>query len=159
MADRPIYLDCAATSPVDPRVVEAMAACLTQDGVFGNPASPHLEGGRARRVVERAREQIGALVHAAPDRLVFTSGAAESNNLALRGLLAGGGQLVTTRIEHRSVLDPAEALAARGVDLVLLGCDGEGIVAPETVGAAIGPLVRSSYHADRQAHEAGVAAG
>jgi len=138
----PIYLDYAATSPVDPRVVKAMAACMTRDGVFANPASPHSAGNQARRVVEHARAQIGALVHAAPERLVFTSGATEANNLALRGMLSGGGQLVTTRIEHRSVLDPAEALAARGVELCLLDCDREGIVAPEKIAAAISPRTR-----------------
>ena len=142
MASTPIYLDYAATSPVDPLVAEAMAACLTRDGVFANPASPHAAGSAARRVVDLARERIGALVHAAPERLVFTSGATEANNLALRGMLAGGGQLVTTRIEHRSVLDPADALAARGVELCLLDCDREGIVAPESVAAAIGPRTR-----------------
>jgi cysteine desulfurase len=142
VASRPIYLDYAATSPVDARVAEAMAACLTQDGDFANPASPHAAGSAARRVVDLARERIGALVNAAPGRLVFTSGATEANNLALRGMLAGGGQLVTTRIEHRSVLDPAEALAARGVELCLVDCDREGIVAPARIAAAISARTR-----------------
>ena len=142
MVSPPIYLDYAATSPVDPVVAAEMATCMTRDGVFANPASPHVAGSAARRVVEFARERIGALVHAAPGRLVFTSGATEANNLALRGTLAGGGQLVTTRIEHRSVLDPAEALAARGVELCLLDCDREGVVAPERVAAAISPRTR-----------------
>jgi cysteine desulfurase len=142
VASAPIYLDYAATSPVDPVVAEAMAACLTRDGVFGNPASPHSTGRSARRVVDLAREPIGALVRAAPGRLVFTSGATEANNLALRGMLARGGHLVTTRIEHRSVLDPAAALAAHGVALSLVDCDRDGIVAPERIAAAIGPTTR-----------------
>jgi len=142
VASAPIYLDYAATSPVDPRVAEAMAACLTRDGIFANPASPHAAGSAARRVVDLARERVGALVNAAPARIVFTSGATEANNLALKGMLAAGGQLVTTRIEHRSVLDPADALAARGAELCLIDCDREGIVAPEGVAAAIGPRTR-----------------
>ena len=142
MAREVIYLDYAATSPVDPRVADAMASCLTRDGVFANPASAHVAGRAARRIVDRAREHIGALVNASPRQLVFTSGATEANNLALKGMLAAGGQLVTTRIEHRSVLDPAEWLAARGVGVRLLDCDRDGLVAPGQVAAAIGPDTR-----------------
>ena len=137
-----IYLDYAATSPVDPQVAEAMASCLTREGAFANPASAHVAGRAARRIVDRAREHIGALVNASPRQLVFTSGATEANNLALKGMLAAGGQLITTRIEHRSVLDPAEWLAARGVEVRLLDCDRDGIVAPGQVAAAIGPDTR-----------------
>ena len=120
-----IYLDYAATTPVDPRVVEAMLACLGPDAAFANPASAHPPGMHARGLVERARAQIAARVGAQPAEIVFTSGATESNNLALKGALLGhmegsGNQpgpqrLLTTRIEHKAVLDTAEFLAAEGI--------------------------------------------
>lgn len=145
MTEDPIYLDYAATSPVDPAVAEAMAACLTRDGVFANPASPHAAGTAAKSVVDTAREQIGALVGAAGERLVFTSGATEANNLALKGLLLAGqrsGHLVTTAIEHRSVLDAAGALERLGIAVTRVRCDTNGIVAPAQVASALTPGTR-----------------
>lgn len=145
MTERAIYLDYAATSPVDPRVADAMQACLGPDGNFGNPASPHVFGRAARQVVDDAARCIGKLVNASPDRLVFTSGATEANNLALQGMLrrpAGKRHLITTRIEHRSVLDAALALEAEGVGLTLLDCDASGIVAPDRIVAALRPETR-----------------
>lgn len=142
MTEPSIYLDYAASSPLAPEVLETMASCLTADGDFANPSSTHAPGQAARRRIDVAREQIAALVNAAPARLVFTSGATEANNLALRGICATAGpgaHLVTTRIEHRSVLDPARALAAAGIELSLLDCDRRGIVAPDAVAAAIRP--------------------
>lgn len=140
-----IYLDYAATSPVDPRVADVMRECLLADGAFANPSSPHLPGRAARQIVEAAREKIAGLVNAPATRLVFTSGATEANNIALRGLIGRGPEpahLVSTRIEHRSVLDTALALADAGVELSLLDCDTNGIVAPERVAAAIRPQTR-----------------
>lgn len=135
---RVIYLDNAATTPVDPRVVEAMSACLGPEGDFANPSSAHALGARARRVVDRAREAIAARVGASPGRIFFTSGATESNNLALKGVLrARPGGLVTTRIEHRSVIAPAEALEREGHSVAYVDCDRNGIVAPERVAAAV----------------------
>ena len=151
MSDRPIYLDYAATSPVDPLVAAAMAACLGTDGVFGNAASPHAEGEAARRIVERARDAIGRLVNADGHRLVFTSGATEANNLALKGLVRQAKaschskapcHLVTTRIEHRSVLDAALALEAEGAKLTLVDCDESGVVAPARIEQALTPETR-----------------
>lgn len=145
MSEALIYLDYAATSPVDPRVAEAMAACLTTGGPFGNPASPHAAGAAARRVIETARGRIGDLVGAPGERLVFTSGATEANNMALKSCLAlapAPRHLVTSRIEHRSVLDTAGSLAADGVELSYVDCDEHGIVDPERVAALIRPETR-----------------
>jgi len=140
-----IYLDYAATSPVDPEVVAEMAACLTTDGPFANAASPHAAGAAAKRAIDTARVRIGALVNAPGDRLVFTSGATEANNLALKGVLGSGraeGHLVTTEIEHRSVLDSASALEAAGVAVTRLRCDANGIVAAKQVAEALRPETR-----------------
>jgi len=145
MTEGLIYLDYAATSPVDPAVAEAMAACLTRDGVFANPASPHAAGAAAKAVVDAAREQIGALVGAAGERLIFTSGATEANNLALKGVLSAGhgpSHLVTTAIEHRSVLDAAGALEGVGIAVTRVACDANGIVATDRIAAALTPSTR-----------------
>jgi cysteine desulfurase len=109
---------------------------------FGNPSSSHAAGRRARELVERARAQVAARVGAPPERIVFTSGATESNNLALRGVLSGRRErrhLVTSRIEHRSVLDTARALEAEGVTVTYVDCDADGRVDPRRVAAAITP--------------------
>lgn len=138
---RVLYLDNAATTPVDPRVVEAMVACMGPDDDFANPASGHALGGRARELVERARTAIAARVNAPPARIAFMSGATEANNLALKGTLrAHVGErrhLITTRIEHKSVLESARALEREGVAVTYLDCDTQGNVTPEQVEAAI----------------------
>jgi cysteine desulfurase len=143
MERRVVYLDYAATSPVDPRVAEDMSGCLMPDGVFANPSSAHGHGAEARRLVERARAVIAARVGADPDDIVFTSGATESNNLALKGVLAGAPpghrHLVTTRIEHKSVLDTARALEAAGCTATYVECDARGVVPPETIASALRP--------------------
>lgn len=140
-----IYLDYAATSPVDPEVAGVMVACLTADGAFANAASTHAAGVLAKRLIDEARVRVGALVNAPPDRLVFTSGATEANNLALQGVFGigrGAGHLITTTIEHRSVLDTADALEKGGVAVTRLDCDANGIVAVERVAAALRPDTR-----------------
>jgi cysteine desulfurase len=145
VTDGLIYLDYAATSPVDPEVVEIRSDCLTHDGAFANAASPHAGGARARQVITEARAHIGALVNAPGDRLVFTSGATEANNLALKGVLGaerGAGHLITTQIEHRSVLDTAEALEATGVAVTRLNCDSNGVVSAAELAAALRPDTR-----------------
>lgn len=130
MTQEIIYLDYAATTPVDPEVVAAMVSCLGPESTFANPSSSHPLGARAKSRVERAREQIAARVGAEPDEIVFTSGATESNNLALKGImravLPGSACLLTTRIEHKSVLDSGKALAAAGATLELLETDSQG---------------------------------
>lgn len=108
-----IYLDHAATTPLDPLVLEAMLPYLRD--VHGNPSSLHASGRRARRGVEEARERVAAVMGVRPKQVLFTSGATEADNLALRGLLAGrDGALVTSPLEHAAVLRTAEALAREG---------------------------------------------
>lgn len=144
---RTIYLDYAATTPVDPRVVEAMLACLGPDGDFANPASTHAPGAAAAALIERARRQVAERVGAHPREIVFTSGATESTNLALKGALLGdrGPQrLLTTRIEHKSVLDTAEYLAACGVEIVWLATDRDGRLDMDSLGDALRLSRRSS---------------
>lgn len=136
----PIYLDCAATTPVDPRVIDAMNECLGADGVYANPSSGHRAGRRARERVEQARALIARRVGASPDSVIFTSGATEANNLALKGTLGlapAGAHLVTTRIEHASVLDSAAALEATGHPATRVDCDAHGRVSPQRIAAAI----------------------
>jgi cysteine desulfurase len=141
MSGAEIYLDYAATSPIDPAVAAAMMDCLVHE--FGNPSSQHAAGKRARRLVEAAREAIGARVGAPAERLVFTSGATESNNLALSGVLKRSRgravHLVTSRIEHKSVLDVAHALENNGFAVTYVPATAGGYVEPERVSEAITP--------------------
>ncbi|MGD2168294.1 MAG: aminotransferase class V-fold PLP-dependent enzyme, partial [Gammaproteobacteria bacterium] len=145
---RSIYLDYAATTPVDPRVVEAMLGCLGPQGDFANPASTHPPGRAARALVERAREQIAERVGAQPQEIVFTSGATEASNLALKGVLLDSGaagpsgdplpqRLLTTRIEHKSVLDTADFLAGRGIDVDYVSTDDSGRLDPDALETAL----------------------
>ncbi len=123
-----LYLDHNATTPLDPRVLEAMLPWLTER--FANPASPHAPGCAARSAVERAREQVAAVLGADPREIVFTSGATEANNLALLGMAESptlrGRTIVTVATEHRAVLEPCERLARRGFRIVRLGVDAGG---------------------------------
>nr|MBP8203755.1 aminotransferase class V-fold PLP-dependent enzyme [Pseudomonas sp.] len=105
----PIYLDYSSTTPVDPRVAQKMSDCLLADGNFGNPASrSHVFGWKAEEAVENARRQVAELVNADPREIVWTSGATESNNLAIKGVAdfykSKGKHLITSKIEHKAVL-------------------------------------------------------
>lgn len=138
----PIYLDYAATTPVDPRVAEKMIACLTRDGNFGNPASrSHLFGWKAEEAVENARRQVADLIGAEPRDIVWTSGATESDNLAIKGVAhfhaECGKHIVTSEIEHKAVLDTCKILEDEGFDLTYLAPDREGLIQPEAVRAAL----------------------
>jgi cysteine desulfurase len=137
----PVYLDYAATSPADARVAAAMSECLTREGVFGNPSSMHPHGRLARERVERARAQAAALIHAEPQQLVWTSGATESNNLAILGTARAGAKrgrhLVSARTEHKSVIDPCRRLEHEGFQVTWLDCDRGGLIAPEQVRTAL----------------------
>ncbi|HXL96777.1 MAG TPA: aminotransferase class V-fold PLP-dependent enzyme [Steroidobacteraceae bacterium] len=139
--EAPVYLDYAATSPADPRVAAAMSECLTRDGVFGNPSSMHQQGRLARARVERARAQAAALIHAEPQQLVWTSGATESNNLAILGTVRAaakrGRHLVSARTEHKSVIDSCRRLEHEGFHVTYLDTDHEGLIAPERVREAL----------------------
>ena len=129
-----IYLDYAATTPLDPRVYEAMLPFLRPGGVHGNPSSDHAAGREARAAVEQARAHVAALLGATPAEIVFTSGATEGSNLAIKGALefldpagrGAGRHLVTSRTEHKSVLDTCRYLETRGVRVTYLvpGADG-----------------------------------
>jgi cysteine desulfurase len=136
----PIYLDYAATCPVDPRVVEVMLPCFTQN--FGNAASrTHAFGWAAEEAVERARAQVAAVVGADPKEITFTSGATESDNLALKGvaefLRDRGDHIVTVRTEHKAVLDSAKHLERIGGRVTYLGVDGDGLISLDELRAAI----------------------
>ncbi len=145
MVKKPVYLDYAATTPVDPRVAEKMMQCLNMDGNFGNPASrSHVFGWRAEEAVEVAREQVAALVGADPREIVWTSGATESNNLAIKGAAhfyqGKGRHLVTSRIEHKAVLDTCRQLEREGFSVTYLDPEpGQGLIHPEQVAAALRP--------------------
>ena len=139
---RTIYLDYAATTPVDEAVAAAMARCLGRDGVYGNAASlMHEPGRRAAAAVDAARTELAALLGARPGELVFTSGATEADNLAVIGAARyfadRGRHLVTTRIEHKAVLDAARRLEREGWEVTWLEPDGEGGIDPASVAAAL----------------------
>jgi cysteine desulfurase len=141
---RPVYLDYASTTPVDPRVAAAMAQCLTAEGEFGNPGSAsHGYGHAAAALVEKARAQVAAGVGAQPQEVVWTSGATEANNLAIFGAAehyrASGRHIVTSRTEHKAVLDPCRELERRGWRVTYLTPDGGGVVHPARVAAALRP--------------------
>jgi len=131
-----IYLDSAATTPVDPAVVEAMLPAL--QGTYGNPASVHRVGQAARRAVEGARERVAAAIHALPGEIHFTSGATEADNQALRGVLAGReGALLTSPLEHAAVLGAGRSLAAAGTPVRMVPPDARGALTPEAVREAL----------------------
>lgn len=140
----PIYLDYAATTPVDPRVLDAMLPYLRED--FGNPSSVHVFGRRAEKALEQARRTVAAILNCAPDEVVFTGCGSEADNLALRGLALaererrGANHLVTTPIEHEAVLATAHQLRDHyGFELTELPVDETGRVAPEDVARALRP--------------------
>jgi len=138
----PVYLDYLATTPVDPRVAERMSTCLTLDGTFGNPASrTHIYGWQAEDVVENARRDLAELVGADPREIVWTSGATEADNLALKGVAhfhrRRGRHIVTSSIEHKAVLDSCRHLAEEGFEVSFLAPDAGGIVEPASLAAAL----------------------
>jgi cysteine desulfurase len=138
----PVYLDNSATTPVDPRVAEKMMACLTQDGNFGNPASrSHLFGWRAEEAVEEARLQVASLINADSREIVWTSGATEANNLALKGVAQAyrqkGRHIITSMIEHKAVLDPCKQLEKEGFEVTYLQPDAHGVISPSQVAEAL----------------------
>lgn len=140
----PIYLDYAATTPMDPLVAERMATCLTLDGNFGNPASrSHLIGWKAEEAVEEARRQVADLIHCDPREIVWTSGATESDNLAIKGAAhshrARGMHLITSCIEHKAVLDTFAYLQSEGFEVTYLAPDTTGVISPASVEAALRP--------------------
>jgi len=150
---RPIYLDCHATTPVDPRVLAAMLPYFTD--VFGNAASSgHAFGEAAHDAVARARAAIGAALGAHADEIVFTSGATESDNLAIKGVAfqQPSGHIITAATEHKAVLDPCRMLAAHGYRITVLPVDGDGRIDLDDLERAFAPdtLLVSVMHANNE---------
>lgn len=138
----PIYLDYSSTTPVDPRVAEKMMECLTLEGNYGNPASrSHLLGWKAEEAVETARRQVADLINADPREIVWTSGATEADNLAVKGIAhfysKKGKHLITSKIEHKAVLDSCRQLEREGYEVTYLDPDDKGLISPKTVADAI----------------------
>lgn len=149
------YLDNAATTPVDPRVVESMLTMLGPEATFGNPASSsHVHGASAREAVDHARAQLAGLLNADAREIVFTSGATEADNLALKGVAEQhpGGHIVTSAIEHRAVLDSCEHLQRQGFAVTYVEPLADGCVPVETVQKAIRPdtCLVSVMHANNE---------
>src|SRR5580692_2547416 len=141
-ARMPVYLDHAATTPVEPRVAARMAEVLSSETEFGNPASSsHGYGDVAAALVETARAQVAAAVGAAPSEVIWTSGATEADNLAIFGVAQyyreHGRHIVTARTEHKAVLDPCRELERRGWQVTYLAPDTGGVIHPDQVGAAL----------------------
>ena len=149
-----IYLDYAATTPLDPRVLEAMLPYMTEH--FGNPNSIHSFGREARRAVDEAREKIAQLLNCQPGEIVFTSGGTESDNLALRSVAEAyrhkGNHIVTTAIEHHAVLRTCKALEDKGFSVTYLPVDEHGLVFPEQVAEAVNErtILVSVMHANNE---------
>lgn len=140
--DHPVYLDYSATTPVDDLVVEAMVPWLAQR--FGNPASrSHAWGWDAEDAVEQARAQVAGLIHADPREIIWTSGATESDNLAIKGVAefhaARGRHIITLRTEHKAVLDACQALEQQGFSVSYLDVDAHGLLDPQVLQAALRP--------------------
>ncbi|WP_145927283.1 IscS subfamily cysteine desulfurase [Jeongeupia sp. USM3] len=139
---KPIYLDYSATTPVDPRVAQKMIPYLTE--IFGNPASrSHAYGWDAEAAVEEAREQVAALINADPKEIVWTSGATESDNLAIKGAAnfykTRGKHIITVKTEHKAVLDPCRELERQGFDVTYLDVRDDGLLDLEAFKAALRP--------------------
>lgn len=155
---RQIYLYYSATTPVDPRVAEKMMQCLTMDGNFGNPASrSHGYGWQAEEAVETARQQVADLVNADPREIVWTSGATESNNLAIKGAAhfyqGKGKHILTSKIEHKAVLDTCRQLEREGFEVTYLDPQPQtGLITVEMVEAALRPdtIVVSLMHVNNE---------
>ena len=138
----PIYFDYSATCPVDPRVAEKMMQHLTLDGCFGNPASrSHRFGWQAEEAVDTAREQIADYLNADPREIVFTSGATESDNLAIKGIAhfygKKGKHIITCKTEHKAVLDPCRQLEREGFEVTYLEPESNGIIDLNKLAAAM----------------------
>ncbi len=153
----PIYLDYSATTPVDPRVAEKMCACLTPDGNFGNPASrSHAFGWAAEKLIDEARANVAELIGADPKEIVWTSGATESDNLAIKGAAhfyrKQGNHIITLRTEHKAVLDSCRQLEREGFDVTYLDVQADGLLDMEEFKAAIRPetILASVMHVNNE---------
>lgn len=149
-----IYMDNSATTPVDPRVFQAMKPYLTEE--FGNPSSIHRMGQAARNGIETAREQVARLINASPKEIIFTSGGTEADNLAILGLLETmppqGQNIISSAIDHHAVLDTINHLSRVGYDVTVLPVNRYGMVEPETLQKALKPntVLVSIMHANNE---------
>jgi cysteine desulfurase len=157
VSSTPIYLDYAATTPVDPRVAQKMSACLMTEGNFGNPASrSHVFGWRAEEAVEEARVEVARLLNCDPREIVWTSGATESDNLAIKGVAEASGasrrHIVTSVTEHKAVLDTCAYLETKGFEVSYLRPSPNGIIEAQQVAAALrgDTLLVSLMHANNE---------
>ncbi len=156
MTSPPIYLDCNATTPMEPAVAELVRKFFLED--FGNEGSrTHTYGATARQAVQKARDQVASVVGAKRDEVIFTSGATESNNIAILGLATHAEKvhrrhIVSTAIEHKAVLEPLEHLHQRGFDVTLVGCNRSGQVSAADVKTALRPdtLLVSVIHVNNE---------
>ncbi len=153
--EQPIYLDYAATTPVDPRVAQKMGRCLLVQGTFGNPASrSHVYGWQAEEAVEHARTQVAAVLNADPREIVWTSGATESDNLAIKGVAYGAARrhIVTSAIEHKAVLDTCAFLETEGFEVTYLQPDAHGRIEADAVRDALrdDTLLASIMHVNNE---------
>ncbi len=152
----PVYLDCNATTPLEPAVLEVMQRYLVEE--FGNEGSrTHEYGARAKQAVQKARDQVGQIVGAQRDEVIFTSGATEANNIAILGLADHGEKrdrkhIISTLIEHKAVLEPLEELERRGFEIEMLAPSAGGWVEPEKIEAALraDTLLVSVMHANNE---------
>jgi len=137
----PIYLDYAATTPLDPRVADIMLKYMTQDGIFGNASSTHVFGKAAKDAIETARKQVADVIHAIPEEIIWTSGATEANNLALKGAAQlykqKGKHIITVKTEHASVLDCCQQLEKEGFLVTYLTPEPNGVINLSTLKNAI----------------------
>lgn len=149
-----VYMDHAATTPVDPRVVDAMEPYFSEK--YGNPSSLYTVGQEAREAVEEAREKVAKLLNGATGSVIFTSGGTESNNLALKGVAFAnrkkGRHIITTKIEHHAILEPCEWLAKQGFDVTYLPVDKYGLVSPGSLEDALrkDTILVSIMHANNE---------
>ncbi len=155
--NKPIYFDYASTTPVDKRVVEKMTTCLSLEGNFGNPASrSHIFGWHAEEAIETARNAVAQLINADPREIVWTSGATESDNLAIKGIAQfnrkKGQHIITSSIEHKAVLDSCRQLEREGFEVTYLNPNSKGIITPDSVAAALreDTILVSIMHANNE---------
>ena len=143
MNESPVYMDYAASSPMDQRVIKFMMNLGGLNGVFANPDSDHLQGRKSAQIVEKARCQLGTLLNADKDRIIWTSGATESNNIAIQGAAfaraSRGKHLITMLTEHKAVTDTFKALEKRGFEVTWLSPNNSGLLVLETLLEAIRP--------------------
>jgi len=154
---RPIYLDYAATTPTDPRVAKKMCEYLDVDGIYGNAASrSHIYGWQAEEAIEIARKQVADLLNCDPREIVWTSGATESDNLAIKGIAhfyqKKGKHIITSKIEHKAVLDSCRQLEREGFEVTYLEPDARGVITPESVTEALreGTILVSLMHVNNE---------